>query len=473
MTILILINNSDMNNDQYKGLETDVNDPNISPNKIVEKDDMINDIITKNDINIENKKETINTEIRVLKSHQELSGILDIYMTHEHASGSVFFKPNGTKIWRALEDYLRAEYKKRGFEEVMTPRLVNSQLYVTSGHIPMYQQNMFKVIVDSDETENSTYYMPSMNCPSHCLMFKNLQVSYKSLPVKMADFGCLHRNECSGSIRGLNRLRKFSQDDAHIFCRHDQIFEQIKECLDFLDHVYKLFGFKYEVTVSTKPEKYMGELDLWIEAETALQDALRSMNIGFTINDKDGAFYGPKIDIMVKDSADRKVQCGTIQLDFQLPLRFNLEYTDNDGKQSTPVMIHRAILGSVERMMSILIEHYQGQLPLWLSPRQVAIIPVANKPHFKEYCNKVKSKITENFDKLDSVHIFDSNEMFNSRIREAEVKLYNYILIIGAKEIDSDTATFRVINHTHNDKKFCGVDDVCDIIKNSYYDVTC
>jgi threonyl-tRNA synthetase len=383
-------------------------------------------------------------------------------MTHEFTFGSIFFLPNGTKMYRALELYFRNQYKKRGYDEVITPELVKGKLFRQSGHLDNYVENMFCVPIndksvdctdDDNDLDEVNYYLSSMNCPKHCLIFDHSLKTYKQLPIRMADFGSLHRFESSGSLRGLNRLRCFHQDDAHIFCTIDQIFDEIKSCMDFLRDTYKLFGFNYEVTLSTRPDKFMGDIELWIDAEKNLKKAIDDMSIVYTINEKDGAFYGPKIDIMVKDSTNRKIQCGTIQLDFQLPQRFGLEYIDYDSQKSTPVIVHRAICGSIERMLGILIEHFQGKFPVWLSPRQIAIIPVATKPEFKEYCEKIKQSLTDFDPRLDSIKVFDSHETFDYRIRDAETKLYNYVLIIGKKEIDTNSVTFRIINHKRNDIK--------------------
>lgn len=413
-------------------------------------------------------------------SHQEIGQQLELFMTHEATTGSIFLLPNGTKIWRALEGYLRNEYKLRGYEEVMTPQIANVSLWKQSGHWSHYKENMFCVDVDNNKTEtktkeeqeNSIQCLKPMNCAFHCLIFNNTLRSYKNLPMRLADFGCLHRNEPSGSIRGLQRLKKFCQDDAHIFCRPDQITEEITNCLRFLNDVYNLFGFEYEIFLSTRPDKFMGDIEIWIEAERNLMAALDSMKLSYTVNEKDGAFYGPKIDIMLKDSAGRKVQCGTIQLDFQLPQNFNLEYVDYDAQRSTPVIIHRAILGSVERMMGVLLEHFQGKMPMWLSPRQVAIVPVANKPEFAEYCAKLKSELLKFDNRLDSIQVFDSTETFSYRIRDAETKLYNYVLIVGKKEIDSNCVTFRIMNHKRNDVVCVPMNEVCEIIAKSHFDIT-
>lgn len=437
--------------------------------------------------NLENLNNSNNSNLE-LKSHQELGEQLELFMTHEYTTGSMLMLPNGTKIWRALESHFRNEYKKRGFDEVLTPQLVNGRLFRQSGHLDNYEDNMFCVPILSDSVqkidENASkeekqkyedtmnYYMKPMNCPIHCLMYKHSLKSYKQLPIRLADFGCLHRNEASGALRGLNRLRKFSQDDAHIFCTPDQIFTEIKSCMEFLKDSYKLFGFDYRVTLSTRPDKFMGNIELWIDAESNLKRALNDMNIAYTVNDKDGAFYGPKIDIMLKDSANREVQCGTIQLDFQLPQKFDLEYIDYDAQKSTPVIIHRAICGSIERMMGILIEHFQGKFPLWLSPRQIAIIPITNKPELKEFCQKVKNEIEKCDDKLISVKLFDSDAQLPYRVRDAETKLYNYVIFVGNQEVNANSVTFRIMNHKKNELKMVPLDDACNKIKRSMYDIT-
>lgn len=436
---------------------------------------------------MEQDNDSINNCETIPKTHQELGEQLELFMTHEYAAGSVFMLPNGTKIWRALESHFQNEYKKRGFEEVLTPQLVNGRLFRQSGHLDNYIDNMFCVPITSENDkidpnlseedqqkhqDMMNWYLKPMQCPLHCLMYKHSLKSYKQLPIRLADFGCLHRNEASGALRGLNRLRKFSQDDAHIFCTPDQIFDEIKSCMEFLKDSYKLFGFDYKVTLSTRPDKFMGDIELWINAEKNLKKALDDMNIEYTVNDKDGAFYGPKIDIMLKDSSKREVQCGTIQLDFQLPQKFDLEYVDYDAQKSIPVIIHRAICGSIERMMGILIEHFQGKFPLWLSPRQVAIIPITNKQELKDYCQKVKSELEKCDSKLESIKIFDSDSQLDYRVRDAETKLYNYIIFVGKKEVDTNSVTFRLVNHKREDIKMVNINDACHKIKQSMYDVT-
>lgn len=425
-----------------------------------------------------------------VKTHQELGQELELFMMHEYSQGSAFLLPNGVKIWRALEEYFRAEYKKRGYKEVITPIIANYKLFKQSGHIDNYQENMFGVVpcfnldqteIQNNEEQNTSVnidnnkfdmYLCPTNCPKHCLIYRNQLRSYRELPLRMADFCCLHRNEASGALRGLNRLKKFSQDDAHIFCTSDQIQSEILSCMQFLKDTYALFGFEYRIALSTRPDKFMGNIEVWMEAEEKLIAAIESLSLPYTIKDKDGAFYGPKIDIMIKDALGREVQCGTIQLDFQLPHNFDLEYKDTDGQFTRPVMIHRAICGSIERMMSILIEHFQGKFPLWLSPRQVAIVPVSHKPEFIGYCDKLKQLLEQHDQRLDSIHVFDSHETMNYKMREAELKLYNYVLVVGKKEIESNTATCRIVNHKRNDQFLVPLENICEDIKVAHYDVT-
>lgn len=393
-------------------------------------------------------------KILIMLSHQELGEKLELFMTHQHTAGSVFLLPNGTIIWRALESYFREQYKKRGYQEVITPRMANVKLWKKSGHFDHYSENMFHVHIKEDENKDDPdlhhNLLSPMNCIFHCLIFESKIRSYRDLPIRFADFGVLHRNEASGALHGMTRLRKFSQDDAHIFCRSDQIQDEIANCLNFLKETYDLFGFSFRLTLSTRPDKFMGDIEIWENAEQSLVDAIKSFGSNYTIKDKDGAFYGPKLDVMIKDYIGREFQCGTIQLDFQLPEKFELKYKDFDGSYQYPVIIHRAICGSLERMMAILIEHYQGKFPLWLSFRQVAIVPVAVKDDIMNYCNKVKTELVTKF-KVEYVDIFDSSNTFNYRVREIEQMFYNYVIVIGQKEMNSQMITFRTINHKRED----------------------
>lgn len=274
-----------------------------------------------------------------------------------------------------------------------------------------------------------------MNCPKHCLMFKNLVQSYNDLPLRLADFGVLHRNELSGALTGLTRVRKFQQDDAHIFCTINQIDDEIEKYLDFLQKVYSHFGLEIDAELSTRPENYIGNLDVWNKAEEILKNKIKVFP-NWKIDECSGAFYGPKIDIKVKDSLNRYHQCATVQLDFNLPERFDLKYATNDDNYERPVMIHRAILGSVERFFAILLEHTNGRLPFWLSPRQICIIPVSDK--FSEHADKIKEKFKKFY-----VDIDNSSDMLNKKIRNAEMLKYNYIFIIGQKEIENNAISVR------------------------------
>ena len=265
-------------------------------------------------------------------------------------------------------DFIKEQYWKRGFQEVISPNMYNAKLWKTSGHWDHYAENMFRF-----DVEKEAFGLKPMNCPGHCLIFDHRPRPYKELPLRMADFGVLHRNELSGALTGLTRVRRFQQDDAHIFCRPDQIKEEMAGCLDFLKFVYGVFGFTYQLRLSTRPEKFLGDIEVWNKAEKDLSDSLDSMEIPWKLNPGDGAFYGPKIDITLQDALKRHHQCATIQLDFQLPVRFNLNYIDDKGEKQHPVMIHRAILGSVERMIAVLTESYGGKWPFWLSPRQVNV----------------------------------------------------------------------------------------------------
>mgnify|MGYP003385741811 CR=1 FL=1 len=381
---------------------------------------------------------------QTIVSHQTYGRELELFMFHESTPGSCFFLPHGTRIYNSIMNMLKIEYFKRGYEEVNTPNIYNSDLWKISGHWEHYKSNMFVFNVndvDGDgKNEVQVFSNKPMNCPGHCLIFKHKIRSYKDLPIRLADFGVLHRNELSGSLRGLTRVRKFVQDDAHIFCRIDQMQNEIINCLKFLQYVYDKLNFtSYKMALSTRPDKYMGEPSLWETAQDNLRAALDSLEIPYDINDKDGAFYGPKIDIMIKDSHGRENQCGTIQLDFQLPNSFDLSYVDNNGEKLRPVIIHRAILGSFERMIGILLEHSEGKLPFWCSPRHVLIVPI--NPTVYEYCNTIREELRSHMLHVD---IEDSTNTINNKIRYGETMKYNHILVIGNKEETNKTVNHRV-----------------------------
>ncbi|KAF8654984.1 hypothetical protein HU200_061418 [Digitaria exilis] len=369
------------------------------------------------------------------RDHRILGQAQELFFFHPLSPGSCFFLPHGARIYNKLMDFLRQQYRDRGYQEVLSPNIYNMQLWETSGHAANYKENMFLF-----EIEKQEFGLKPMNCPGHCLMFDNRVRSYRELPLRMADFGVLHRNELSGALTGLTRVRRFQQDDAHIFCRENQIKDEVKGVLDFINYVYEIFGFKYELELSTRPEKYLGDIETWNKAEQQLTEALNEFGKPWQINEGDGAFYGPKIDIGVFDALKRKFQCATLQLDFQLPLRFKLTYSaEDEAKIERPVMIHRAILGSVERMLAILLEHYNGKWPLWLSPRQVIVCSVSSGS--VEYAKQVLARLHEAGFHVD---IDISDRTIQKKVREAQVAQFNYILVVGAQEAETGNVCVRV-----------------------------
>ncbi|KAI5743826.1 hypothetical protein M8J77_022616 [Diaphorina citri] len=368
------------------------------------------------------------------RDHRKIGREQELFFFHELSPGSCFFQPKGAFIYNTLVEFIRSEYRKRGFQEVVSPNVYNVKLWQTSGHWAHYSENMF-----SFDVENETYALKPMNCPGHCLIFDHRVRSWRELPLRMADFGVLHRNELSGALTGLTRVRRFQQDDAHIFCTVEQIGDEIVGALDFLRNVYSIFGFTFNLRLSTRPEKYLGELEVWNKAEKQLEASLNSFGEPWTENPGDGAFYGPKIDITITDALKRPHQCATIQLDFQLPIRFNLAYVNEKGEKNRPVMIHRAILGSVERMVAILTESYAGKWPFWISPRQGIVIPVAEP--FNEYADQVKNKIFAAGFMCDAD--LDSSDTLNKKIRNAQISQYNFIMVVGEKEKSSNTVNVR------------------------------
>lgn len=369
------------------------------------------------------------------RDHRKLGKEQELFFFHELSPGSCFFQPRGAHIYNTLINFIRTEYRKRGFQEVVSPNIFNAKLWQTSGHWAHYSDNMF-----SFEVEKDTFALKPMNCPGHCLMFDNRIRSWRELPLRLADFGVLHRNELSGALTGLTRVRRFQQDDAHIFCAVDQIKQEIKGCLDFLRYVYAdVFGFSFQLVLSTRPEKYLGDIKDWDEAEKALEEELNNFKQPWKLNPGDGAFYGPKIDITIMDALKRSCQCATIQLDFQLPFRFNLSYVSESGDKKRPVMIHRAILGSVERMIAILTENYAGKWPFWLSPRQAMVVPVG--PMFDDYAHEVQ-KIMYEAGFMSEVDV-DHGDTLNKKIRNAQLAQFNYILVVGEKEKSSKTVNVR------------------------------
>ena len=368
------------------------------------------------------------------RDHRKLGKDLELFMFHDWSPGSAFFLPNGTIIYNALLGFIREEYLKRGYKEVITPQLFNKALWELSGHWQHYKENMFVLKVDEED-----FSMKPMNCPSHVLVFKNRTRSYRELPLRIADFCNLHRNELKGVLGGLTRVRKFSQDDSHIFCTKEQINDEIVKLLDFVRYVYvDVFRFDFKAKLSTRPEKYMGDVKLWELAEKALEDAVRAGNLKCEIKPGEGAFYGPKIDFDVRDSIGRDWQLATIQLDFQMPIKMEAEYEGQDGKRHPVVMIHKALLGSLERFIAVLTEHYSGKFPLWLSPVQVRILTVADR--FNDYAYKLREKYVSAGIR---VEVDDKAESVPYKVREAELDKVNYILVVGEKELTANTVTVR------------------------------
>ncbi|KAJ7953654.1 threonine--tRNA ligase, mitochondrial [Quillaja saponaria] len=378
---------------------------------------------------IERLEEAKKYDHRVLGVKQEL------LLHHEWSPGSWFFLPHGTRIYSKLMDFIRNQYRERGYQEVISPNIYNMDLWEQSGHAANYKENMFVF-----EIEKQEFGLKPMNCPGHCLIFKHRVRSYRELPLRLADFGVLHRNEASGALTGLTRVRRFQQDDAHIFCRESQVKDEVRNVLDFINYAYDVFGFTFDLKLSTRPEKYLGDSQTWDKAEDALREALNEFGKPWQINEGDGAFYGPKIDISVSDALNRKFQCATLQLDFQLPDRFKLEYSaEDEAKIERPVMIHRAILGSVERMFAILLEHYKGKWPFWLSPRQAILCPVSEKS--QSYALEVRDRIHQAGYYVDA-DITDRK--IQKKIREAQLAQYNYILVVGEEEANTGQVSVRV-----------------------------
>ncbi len=367
------------------------------------------------------------------RDHRKLGKEMGLFSIHQEAPGMPFFHDKGTFIFNKLVEFMTQEMIKLEYEFNKTPIILNKNLWLQSGHWDHYKENMYFTKIEKKE-----YAVKPMNCPGNILIFKTRLHSYKELPIKAGEFGLVHRDELTGVLSGLFRVRAFVQDDAHVFCTKEQLKEQIIELIELVDRIYSTFGFKYEVELSTKPEKAMGDPKLWSIAEKALEDALKFKKMKFKLNPGEGAFYGPKIDYHVKDAIGRSWQCGTIQLDFSMPEKFNLTYEGQDGQKHRPVMLHRAIYGSLERFMGILIEHFAGKFPLWLSPNQVKIITVTDRN--EKFAKKVAKELKE---KGIRVEIDLKSETLNRKVREAQLQKFNYIITIGDKEVDKKTLAVR------------------------------
>ncbi|MFP4401859.1 MAG: threonine--tRNA ligase [Candidatus Nanoarchaeia archaeon] len=368
------------------------------------------------------------------RDHRVVGRKLHLFMNHEYAPGMAFFLPKGFTIYKELQNFVREQYREHDFREVMTPNMFNKKLWETSGHWEHYKEDMFIMKIEEQE-----YSLKPMNCPSHCLIFKNEFKSYRDLPLRIADFGALHRNELSGALSGLTRVRKFCQDDAHIFCTKEQIVDEIDKALQLVEYIYNTFDMSYEIELSTRPDEKLGSDEIWDLAEKSLADAIKRNNKTYEICEGDGAFYGPKIDFRIKDCLGRVHQTATIQLDFNLPERFDLTFENKEGHSERPVMIHRAVLGSVERFMAIMIEHFAGKFPLWLSPNQIKIIPVADR--HQKYSNSVYDELFKRGFRVERDY---SHEGVGKKIAMAlESEMPNYMLILGDKDIENSTISVR------------------------------
>ncbi|NLB33072.1 MAG: threonine--tRNA ligase, partial [Tissierellia bacterium] len=386
------------------------------------------------------------------RDHRKLGKELELFFMSESGPGFPFFLPKGVEVKNELMKYWREVHKKAGYVEIESPIILNRQLWETSGHWFTYKENMYTTIIDEQD-----FAIKPMNCPGGILVYANSMHSYKDFPLRMGEVGRVHRHELSGALHGLMRVRAFTQDDAHIFMLPEQIKDEIKGVAQLIDEMYSTFGFSYHVELSTRPEKFLGEIKDWDLAEAALQEALVELGLDFVINEGDGAFYGPKIDFHLTDCIGRTWQCGTIQLDYQLPQRFELEYIGADGQKHRPIMIHRVAFGSIERFFGILIEQYAGAFPTWLAPVQVKVLPISDK--FMDYAQKVKKQ-------LEALNIrveLDSRaEKIGYKIREAQMEKVPFMFVVGEKEAENNTVSVR--ERQKGDLGAMSIDEISSII---------
>ena len=401
------------------------------------------------------KQHLVDLEERKKRDHRKLGKELELFMFSEYGPGLAFWLPNGYTLRRTLEDFWIKLHKERGYMVINTPIMLNRQLWETSGHWDHYKDDMFTV-----EVEDGTYAIKPMNCPGAILVYNNSLHSYKELPLRYAELGNVHRYEASGALNGLFRVRGFTQDDAHTMITEDQIGEEVANIISLYDYVYSVFGLNYSIELSTRPEdNYIGSIEVWDKAEEDLKKACLATGHDFKINPGDGAFYGPKLDFKLRDSMNRIWQCGTVQLDMQLPGRFNCKYIAEDGSKKTPVMIHRACFGSIERFIGIITEHFAGAFPLWLAPKQVTIIPVNNDAHLA-YARGIEEILTNAGIR---VSIDDREEKLNYKIRETQVKKIPYTLVLGDQEKANNSVTYR--HHGSNQSFNMPIDDFVNMLK--------
>ena len=381
------------------------------------------------------------------RDHKKLGKELELFMIAPEGPGFPFFLPKGMVLRNVLEDFWRKIHTEHGYVEIKTPMILNEELWHRSGHWDHYKENMYTTKIDDTD-----YGIKPMNCPGGMIVYKNSMHSYRDLPIRAGELGLVHRHEKSGELNGLFRVRCFTQDDAHIFCLPSQIEEEISNVIQLVNEVYSIFGFKYEIELSTRPEDSMGSDEQWELAEGALKKVLKDLDLKYELNEGDGAFYGPKIDFHIRDCLGRSWQCGTIQLDFQMPERFDLTYIGEDGEKHRPVMLHRVIFGSIERFIGILIEHFAGAFPVWLSPVQVKILPITDKEH--EYSYQLQKEMQE---KGIRVQVDDRNEKTGYKIREAQLEKVPYMLVVGPKEVEQNLVAVR--SRQNGDEGTCKIEE--------------
>lgn len=367
------------------------------------------------------------------RDHRKIGKEMDLFSIHEEGPGFPFFHPKGMVLRNELEGWWRSVLEQNGYGEIRTPLILNEELWHKSGHWDHYKENMYFTKIDEGD-----YAIKPMNCPGSTIVYASNMHSYRDLPIRLAEFGQVHRHEKSGTLHGLFRVRTFTQDDAHVYCLPSQIEDEVFKMIDLADYLYSTFGFKYTVELSTRPDDFMGDIETWNVAEQKLKNALEKRGISYSINEGDGAFYGPKIDFHLEDAIGRTWQCGTIQLDFQMPENFDLVYINEEGIKARPVMLHRALFGSVERFMGILIEHFAGKFPLWLSPVQIKVMPISNK--FNDYAEEVTKKLKDSGFR---VEFDDRAEKIGYKIRQAQMEKVNYMVIVGEKEVESGKISIR------------------------------
>ncbi|NLD17403.1 MAG: threonine--tRNA ligase [Tissierellia bacterium] len=368
------------------------------------------------------------------RDHRKLGRELDLFSFHEEGPGFPFFHPKGMVLRNTVMQWWRGVLEENGYGEILTPIILNEALWHQSGHWDHYKENMYFTNIDE-----GAYAVKPMNCPGSILVYGSKQHSYRDLPIRLSEYGLVHRHELSGALHGLFRVRAFTQDDAHIYCLPSQITDEVFKMIDLADYLYSTFGFKYSIELSTRPEDFMGDIESWNLAEESLEAALIEKGLPYKINAGDGAFYGPKIDFQLEDAIGRTWQCGTIQLDFQLPKNFELSYINEKGEKETPIMLHRALLGSLERFLGILVEHFAGKFPIWLAPVQVKVVPVSEK--FGDYAKEVADKfIAEGF----RVEVDNRDEKLGKKIRDGQMEKVPYVLVVGEKEMNDKTVSVRV-----------------------------